>query len=156
MGYKQQLGDVMAGGRAGLMDISQQARTQQAGTGFAGGGAGAVSQAQARKSLERGVATGRRGVVEGYQADLLSALADIEAKGGFEFGGGSGDPMTAEQLAAAQAGIGGGAMSAEGIPEGWPTREAFDSWTQSGADPNTAVNYGWQATQPGATPGYKP
>ena len=86
MGYKQQLGDVMAGGRAGLMDISQQARTQQAGTGFAGGGAGAVGQAQARKSLERGVATGRRGVVEGYQADLLSALADIEAKGGFEFG----------------------------------------------------------------------
>ena len=86
MGYKQQLGDVTAGGRAGLMDISQQARTQQAGTGFAGGGAGAVGQAQARKSLERGVATGRRGVVEGYQADLLSALADIEAKGGFEFG----------------------------------------------------------------------
>ena len=87
MGYKQQIGDVMAGGRAGLMGISQQARTQQAQAGFAGGGAGAVGQAQARKGLERGVATGKRGIVESYQADLLSAIADIETKGGFEFGG---------------------------------------------------------------------
>ena len=64
--------------------------------------------------------------------------------------------MTAEQLAEAQAGIGGGAMQASGIPEGWPSKEAYDSWVQSGSDPNTAVNYGWQATTPGATPGYKP
>jgi len=47
-------------------------------------------------------------------------------------------------------------MTPEGIPEGWPSRQAFDDWTQSGADPNNATNYGWQATQPGATPGYKP
>ena len=146
MGYKQQLGDVTAGGRAGLMDISQQARTQQAGTGFAGGGAGAVGQAQARKSLERGVATGRRGVVEGYQADLLSALADIEAKGGFEFGGSdSNTPLTGEDLAAHEAGIGGGVHTPEGIPEGWPSRQAFDNWTQAGANPDNATMYGWQA-----------
>jgi hypothetical protein len=114
MGYKQELGDVTASGRAGLMDISQQARTQQAGTGFAGGGAGAVGQAQARKGLERGVATGRlTGVGEDY------------------------DPSAT-------------------APAGWPSKGAYDNWVQAGSDPNTASSYGWQATEPGATPGYKP
>ena len=151
MGYKQQLGDVMAGGRSSLMDISQQSRMQQAGTGFAGGGAGAVGQARARKELQRGVGTQRRGIVESYQADLLSALADIEAKGGFEFG--NGVDQNQNTYALGEAGVG---MEASGIPEGWPSRQAFDSWRDAGGDPDTAVNYGWQATQPGATPGYKP
>ena len=120
MGYKQQLGDVTAGGQAGLMDISQQARTQQAGTGFAGGGAGAVGQALARKKLERGVATGRRGVVEGYQADLLSALADIEQKigGDFTFGDGAGSgfqgAVEGVQAAITQAGLGAAEQQATG------------------------------------------
>ena len=149
MGYKQELGDVTASGRAGLMDISQQARTQQAGTGFAGGGAGAVGQAQARKGLERGVATGRRGVVEGYQADLLSALADIEGKGGFEFG---------EQATygTGLTGVGEDYDPSATAPAGWPSKGAYDNWVQAGSDPNTASSYGWQATEPGATPGYKP
>jgi len=151
MGYEQKIGDVMAGGRSGLMDISQQARTQQAGTGFAGGGAGAVGQARARKELQRGVGTQRRGVVEGYQADLLSAVADIEAKGGFEFGEGS------------YARLGTGLTGGEDYdptataPPGWPSIGAYDNWVQAGSDPNTASNYGWQSTQSGDTPGgYKP
>jgi hypothetical protein len=100
------------------MDISQQARTQQAGTGFAGGGAGTIGQAQARKGLERGVATGRRGVVEGYQADLLSALADIEGKGGFEFGEGGGSGLSGNALltpaSVTQAGLGAAEEQATG------------------------------------------
>ena len=86
MGYKQQLGDITAGARSSLMDISQQGRMQQAGSGFAGGGAGAMGQSRAREGLQRQFGTQRRGLVEGYQADLLSAIADIEGKGGFEFG----------------------------------------------------------------------
>ena len=86
MGYKQQLGDITAGARSSLMDISQQGRMQQAGTGFAGGGAGTMGQSRARQQLQRGFGSQRRGLVEGYQADLLSAIADIEGKGGFEFG----------------------------------------------------------------------
>ena len=152
MGYKQQFGDIMAGGRSSLMGLAQQSRAQQAGTGFAGGGAGAVGQAMARKELERGVGTKRRGVVEGYQSDLLSAIADIEQKigGDFTFGGGGGG------------GLGTGLVdvgenydpSATG-PAGWPSKGAYDHWVQSGSDPNTAAQYGWQATEPGATPGYK-
>ena len=151
MGYKQQLGDVMAGGRSGLMDISQQSRTQQAGTGFAGGGAGAVGQARARKELQRGVGTQRRGVVEGYQADLLSALADIESKGGFEFGAGGGE------LGTGLVDVGANYDPSATGPAGWPSKGAYDHWVQSGSDPNTAAQYGWQATESGATPGgYKP
>ena len=86
MGYKQQLGDITAGARSSLMDISQQGRMQQAGSGFAGGGAGSMGQSRAREGLQRQFGTQRRGLVEGYQADLLSAIADIEGKGGFEFG----------------------------------------------------------------------
>ena len=59
---------------------------QQAGSGFAGGGAGAMGQSRAREGLQSQFGTQRRGLVEGYQADLLSAIADIEGKGGFEFG----------------------------------------------------------------------
>ena len=89
MGYKQELGDITSGARSGLMDISQRARTQQAGSGFAGGGAGSMGQSRAREGLQRQFGTQRRGLVEGYQADLLGAIADIEGKGGFEFGSGT-------------------------------------------------------------------
>jgi hypothetical protein len=94
MGYKQQLGDITAGARSSLMDISQQGRMQQAGTGFAGGGAGTMGQSRARQQLQRGFGSQRRGLVEGYQADLLSAIADIEGKGGFEFGSTTGGADT--------------------------------------------------------------
>ena len=147
MGYKQQFGDIMAGGRSSLMGLAQQSRAQQAGTGFAGGGAGAVGQAMARKELERGVGTKRRGVVEGYQSDLLSAIADIEQKIGGDFTFGGGDQNT---YALGEAGVG---MEASGTPEGWPSRQAFDSWRDAGGDPDTAVNYGWQATGSNTTPG---
>ena len=153
MGYKQQFGDIMAGGRSSLMGLAQQSRTQQAGTGFAGGGAGAVGQAMARKELERGVGTKRRGVVEGYQSDLLSAIADIEQKigGDFTFGGGGGGELGT--------GLTGGEDydPTATAPPGWPSIGAYDNWVQSGSDPNTASNYGWQSSGTGDTPGgYKP
>ena len=141
MGYTQKLGDITAGGRSGLLGIGQQARTQQDTTGFAGGGAGAIGQAQSRKELERGVATGRRGVVEGYQADLLSALDRIQDEAGITFG---------EQAPYK------GVEEEYGAPAGWPSGEAYQQWLDAGGDANNATMYGWQATEPGATPGYKP
>ena len=86
MGYSQQIGDIFtsAGQQAG--GVRSGARQAAGATGFAGSGA---TQAQSEKSLkELGTETARqrRGVVEGYQADLLSAIGDIEAKGEFEFG----------------------------------------------------------------------
>ena len=142
MGYKQQFGDIMAGGRSSLMGLAQQSRAQQAGTGFAGGGAGAVGQAMARKELERGVGTKRRGVVEGYQSDLLSAISDIEQKIGGDFTFGNGEEHAE-------------AVPTYGAPAGWPTGDAYQQWLDAGGDPANATMYGWQATEPGATPGYK-
>ena len=84
MGYKQQLGDITAGARTGLLNIGKEGRLTGARTGFAGGGG--WMNPEARQQVQRQFGTQRRGLVEGYQADLLSAIADIEGKGGFEFG----------------------------------------------------------------------
>ena len=58
-----------------------------AGGGFAGAGAGAQAFQQGLGGLKSDIARRRRGVVEGFQSDLLSAVSDIEQKGEFEFGG---------------------------------------------------------------------
>ena len=92
MGYKQQLGDITAGARTGLLNIGKEGRLTGARTGFAGGGG--WMNPEARQQVQRQFGTQRRGLVEGYQADLLSAIADIEAKGGFEFGGTTGGADT--------------------------------------------------------------
>ena len=56
------------------------------GGGFAGAGAGAQAFGQQYSGLMDEQARKRRGVVEGFQSDLLGAISDIEDKGEFEFG----------------------------------------------------------------------
>ena len=86
MGYSQQIGDIYgsAGQQAG--GIRGGARQAAGKSGFAGSGAVQAASQKALGNLGTETARQRRGVVEGYQADLLSAIGDIEAKGEFEFG----------------------------------------------------------------------
>ena len=86
MGYKQQLGDVTAGARTGLLNIGKEGRLTGARTGFAGGGG--WMNPEARQAVQRQFGSQKRGIVESYQADLLSAISDIEQKigGDFTFG----------------------------------------------------------------------
>ena len=84
-GYRQQFGDIMAGGREAARQAYTAQRLGGAGGGFAGAGAGSQAFQQGMAGLKSNIGRQRRGVVEGYQADLLSAIRDIERKGDFEF-----------------------------------------------------------------------
>ena len=84
MGYRQQFGDIQSGGRQALSQMYANQRNM--GGGFAGAGAGAQAFGQGYSGLMGEQARQRRGVVEGFQSDLLSAIGDIEDKGEFEFG----------------------------------------------------------------------
>ena len=148
MGYKQNIGDIMAGGQSSYKDIAEQTRTRKTGSGFQSSGAGTAGVASARKGIQSGVETGRRREVESFQGDLLSAIDRIQSEAGITFG----DQQT---YGTGLIGVGETYDPSDTGPEGWPSRGAYDSWVQSGSDPNTASNYGWQATVPGATPGYK-
>jgi len=88
MGYQQQFGDVQAGGRQALSQMYAAQRNM--GGGFAGAGAGAQAFGQQYSGLLGEQARKRRGVVEGFQSDLLSSIRDIEEKGDFTFGQGDG------------------------------------------------------------------
>jgi hypothetical protein len=88
MGYQQQFGDVQAGGRQALLQMYAAQRNM--GGGFAGAGAGAQAFGQQYGGLMGEQARQRRGVVEGFQSDLLSSIRDIEEKGDFVFGQGDG------------------------------------------------------------------
>lgn len=86
MGYAQQVGDIYSGGRQtarGIRGAQRQAAGQR---GFNKSGIGQQETQQAFGDLRTDVARQRRGVVEGFQSDFLSAIGDIEAKGEFEFG----------------------------------------------------------------------
>jgi len=83
-GYQQQFGDIQSGGRQALSQMYANQRNM--GGGFAGAGAGTQAFGQQYSGLLGEQARKRRGVVEGFQSDLLSAIGDIEAKGEFEFG----------------------------------------------------------------------
>jgi len=83
MGYEQQLGDIRGGAQQALMGLTQP--TAPAATSFAGAGAPAVAQQKAREQTMKQFGQQRRGVVEGYQADLLGAIRDIEQQGEFTF-----------------------------------------------------------------------
>ena len=86
MGYAQQLGDIQTAGQSNLANLRGQA-TQMAGqSGFAASGAGQRQVASALDSLRTDTARQRRGVIEGFQGDLLSAIRDIEQTAGFNFG----------------------------------------------------------------------
>jgi hypothetical protein len=95
MGYQQQFGDVQAGGRQALSQMYAAQRNM--GGGFAGAGAGAQAFGQGYSGLMGEQARQRRGVVEGFQSDLLSSIRDIEEKGDFTFGQGDGG-MTKDQM----------------------------------------------------------
>ena len=86
MGYAQQIGDIQTGGQQTLRNIRGQAMQAAGQRGFSGSGIGQRNLATAFGDLRTDIARQRRGVVEGYQADVLSAIGDIERKGEFEFG----------------------------------------------------------------------
>ena len=86
MGYAQQIGDIYSGAQQAARGMRAQQRQAAGQRGFAGSGIGQTQSQQAFGDLQTDVARQRRGVVEGFQADLLSAIGDIEAKGEFEFG----------------------------------------------------------------------
>jgi len=90
-GYAQQIGDITTAGQQQMGQLGAQMRQQRAQAGFAGGGVGAFGAQQARTGVGQETQRGRRGVVEGYQANLLGAIRDIESKGEFEFGSGARD-----------------------------------------------------------------
>ena len=140
MGYQQKVGDIYAGARSSLGQGQVGATQTRAGQTFGESGAVSKGLADIRTGLEKGVATGRRGVVEGWQADLLSTIDRIQDEAGITFG----DQERMDVL------------PTYGAPSGWPSGEAYQQWLDAGGDANNATMYGWQATEPGATPGYKP
>ena len=108
-GYAQQVGDITTAGQQQMGQIGTQMRQQQAQAGFGGSGIGAGAAQQARAGVGQEFQRGRRGIVEGFQGDLLAGIRDIETKGEFEFGGGDSggsvpfdpqDPSTYTQAAA--------------------------------------------------------
>ena len=86
MGYAQQVGDIYSGARQAARGMRGQQMQAAGQRGFAGSGIGQTQSQQAFGDLRSDVARQRRGVVEGFQADLLRAIGDIERKGEFEFG----------------------------------------------------------------------
>ena len=94
MGYEQKVGDYRTGAQQGLLGLAQSGASGAG--GFAGSGAATTQAQQQRQQMVDQFGRQRRGVVEGYQADVLSAIADIERKGEFEFGGGWSDADTSK------------------------------------------------------------
>jgi len=92
MGYAQQIGDIYSGAQQAARGMRAQQQQAAGQRGFAGSGIGQRQAQQAFGDLRTDVARQRRGVVEGFQADLLSAIEDIEGMGQFEFGGSSPGP----------------------------------------------------------------
>jgi hypothetical protein len=82
-GYRQQLQDIRSGARENLANLYAQQR--MGGTGL-GVGTGMQQFQQRLAGLSGDVERRRRGVVEGFQSDLLSSISDIERLGEFEFG----------------------------------------------------------------------
>jgi len=85
MGYAQQVGDIYTGGKQATRAIRGGARTAAGQRGFGRSGIGSQQLESSMTNLYTDIDRKRRGVVEGYQADLLSAIGDIERKGEFEF-----------------------------------------------------------------------
>jgi len=86
MGYAQQVGDIYTGGKQATRAIRGGARTAAGQRGFGRSGIGSQQLQSSMTGLYTDIDRQRRGVVEGYQADLLSGIRDIEQKGEFEFG----------------------------------------------------------------------
>ena len=106
MGYEQQVGDYRTGAQQGLLGLAQSGASGAG--GFAGSGAATTQTQQQRQQMVDQFGRQRRGVVEGYQADVLSAVGDIERKGEFEFGkegwGEASEDLAKAQLLASKSG----------------------------------------------------
>jgi len=98
-GYSQQIGDIYAGAGKQAGGVRGRARQAAGKTGFSGSGAVQASSQQAMGQLGTQTDIGRRGVVEGFQSDLLSGIRDIEEKADIEFGVGfEGSPLAWQQM----------------------------------------------------------
>jgi hypothetical protein len=84
MGYEQKVGDYRTGAQQGLLGLSQSGASGAG--GFAGSGAATTQVQKQREQMIGQFGRQQRGVVEGYQADVLAGIQDIERKGEFEFG----------------------------------------------------------------------
>jgi hypothetical protein len=96
MGYAQQLGDIQTSGQQTLRDMRGQAMQAAGQRGFSGSGIGQRQMATSLGDLRTDIARQRRGVIEGFQADLLGAIGDIERSGQFEFGTNLSQDLTTE------------------------------------------------------------
>ena len=85
MGYAQQIGDIQTGAQQTLRDMRGQAMQAAGQRGFSGSGIGQRQVATQLGDLRTDVARQRRGVIEGFQSDLLGAIRDIESAGEFTF-----------------------------------------------------------------------
>jgi hypothetical protein len=85
MGYAQQVGDIYTGGKQATRAIRGGARTAAGQRGFGRSGIGSQQLESSMTGLYTDIDRKRRGVVEGYQADVLAGIQDIERKGEFEF-----------------------------------------------------------------------
>jgi len=83
MGYEQKVGDYRTGAQQGLLGLSQSGASGAG--GFAGSGAATTQAQKQREQMIGQFGRQQRGVVEGYQADVLAGIQDIERKGEFEF-----------------------------------------------------------------------
>ena len=153
--YARQVAAERAAGQQG-MSAAYQASLGM-GKGFSGFGGREQGMGQARQSILKDFLSQKagaqstlykqvRGEREAYMTDMASQMRALQAEGGTEeFGAGATEATyTAPSVTTGQT-----------APPGWPTANAYDQWRQSGSDPNTATNYGWQAVNPGDTPGYK-
>jgi hypothetical protein len=88
----------MSGGREAARQAYAKQRMAGASGGFAGQGAGTQAFQEGMSGFKTDIDRKRRGVVEGFQSDLLSSIGDIEDKAGFTFGQGPGgdDQMESE------------------------------------------------------------
>tara|TARA_Y100000310_G_scaffold76029_1_gene72455 strand:+ start:30 stop:875 length:846 start_codon:yes stop_codon:yes gene_type:complete len=153
--YSRQVAAERAAGQQG-MSAAYQASLGM-GKGFSGFGGREQGMGQARQGILKDFLSQKagaestlfkqvRGEREAYMTDIASQMRALQGEGGTEeYGAGA---TEATYTAPSE-------TTGQTAPPGWPTSNAYDQWRQAGSDPNTATNYGWQAVNPGDTPGYK-
>ena len=153
--YARQVAAERAAGQQG-MSAAYQASLGM-GKGFSGFGGREQGMGQARQGILKDFLSQKagaestlfkqvRGEREAYMTDIASQMRALQGEGGTEeYGAGA---TEATYTAPSE-------TTGQTAPPGWPTSNAYDQWRQAGSDPNTATNYGWQAVNPGDTPGYK-
>jgi hypothetical protein len=148
-------------GRQNLLGAGQQMRQAQGKSGFAGGGAGQQAQQQARSTImqdflaQEGAAKsalfkGVRSERDAWMSDVASGLSTLQSQEGTQDYGGTGTTTGTTTDSNATDPFG----PSDTGPPGWPSVQAFNQWMDSGADPNTKAQYGWQ--DPGNVEGYDP